>query len=54
MRIKISNSMDYYGEDQSKETYDLEVEGEGELSSRIAEVYLELREKLNKAIKEAK
>ncbi len=56
MKITISRATDYPGRNiPSMETYDLEVESNGmEDSGIVVATYLEIREKLDKAIKEEK
>ena len=52
MKIIISRTTEYTKDDVPVESYDLRVESNVTDSSTVCGIYVELREKLNKAIKE--
>ena len=56
MKVNICRAIEYSKDDVPVESYDLRVESDhmADGPSRIVDTYLELRDKLNKAIKEDK
>ena len=52
MKVTISRTTEYTKDDVPVESFDLRVESELADSATVCGTYLELREKLNKAIKE--